>query len=121
MPVVSVITPTLNAMPYVSATLHAVRLASGPGVEHIVVDGYSEDGTWDVLSSAEGVVAFQARRRGMYNAINLGLQRSSGSILSYLNADDLVYPWRMIIDDLVYTKRVAPALISSRWILRAQR
>src|SRR3954453_11329631 len=44
-PVVTVITPSLNARPTIEETLRSVRMQDYPHVEHLVIDGGSTDGT----------------------------------------------------------------------------
>ncbi len=45
-------------------------------VEHIVQDAGSDDGTLDWLRTDKRVKAFIEKDRGMYDAINRGLQRA---------------------------------------------
>jgi glycosyltransferase involved in cell wall biosynthesis len=61
-------------------------------LEHIVQDAGSDDGTLDWLMSDKRVKAFVEKDRGMYDAINRGLQRANGEILAYLNCDEQYLP-----------------------------
>jgi len=106
----SVITPVLNGrrhLPRCVASVHAQ-----PDAEHVVVDGASNDGTveWlrDVAPTGEvrdarpeaagdaGGVApsgdrlrwLSAPNRGMYDALNRGIELSQGEWIGFLNADD---------------------------------
>jgi glycosyltransferase involved in cell wall biosynthesis len=66
--------------------------------EHIVVDGASSDDTLDVLSRYRDhypVRWISEPDNGMYEAINKGLGQARGSILAYLNSDDLYFPWTL--------------------------
>lgn len=62
-----------------------------PDLEYMVIDGGSTDGSIDVLRSfGERVQWTSQRDRGQADAINQGLRRSTGSIVSWLNSDDLL-------------------------------
>lgn len=65
-------------------------LAQGyPNFEHIVVDGGSIDGTQDMVEKYPHVHLICSPDRGMYDALNKGLDVSSGEIIGFLNTDDL--------------------------------
>ena len=64
----------------------------GVEVEHIVQDAGSDDGTLDWLTADKRVKAFVEKDRGMYDAINRGLERANGEILAYLNCDEQYLP-----------------------------
>jgi glycosyltransferase involved in cell wall biosynthesis len=97
-PLVSIITPALNAARFIEETLESVRAQDYPSLEHVVVDGGSEDGTVDLLRRAPGVVWTSRKDSGMYDAINTGLRMARGEIVAYQNADD-----RYVIPDAVST------------------
>ena len=95
LPLVSIVTPTLNQARYLGQTLASVDQQTYPNVEHIVVDGVSADETLDVLRRAErpGRRWISEPDSGMYEAVNKGLRMAGGEILTYLNSDDLLLPW----------------------------
>jgi len=62
----------------------------GGGVEHIVMDGGSTDGTLITLERWRDRITFSSGRdAGQTAAINAGLARARGEILAYLNSDDV--------------------------------
>jgi len=69
-------------------------LAQGdPNLEYIVVDGGSTDGSVDVLRSFGDAVQWTSGRdRGQADAINGGMSRATGEIVSWLNSDDVLEP-----------------------------
>ena len=87
----TLITPTLNAATYLPEALESVRAQDGPDVEHIAVDGGSTDGTLEMLR-AEGVMVVRGTDSGVYDAMNRGIEHSTGDIVGFLNADDLLAP-----------------------------
>jgi len=61
-------------------------------IEHIVVDGGSQDGSVDILKKYDGQINWISEPdNGMYDAINKGFAMAKGEILTYINADDLYY------------------------------
>jgi glycosyltransferase involved in cell wall biosynthesis len=89
----SVVTPSLNQGPWVAETLASVRSnADGLDVEHWVMDGGSTDQTVAILRDQDFARWVSAPDGGQTDAINQGLARSTGEILGYLCADDLLEP-----------------------------
>ena len=88
---ISIITPSFRQSRWLKLCVASVA-DQGPGVEHIVQDAGSDDGTLDWLRGDARVKAFVERDSGMYDAVNRGLRRASGEILSYLNCDEQYLP-----------------------------
>jgi glycosyltransferase involved in cell wall biosynthesis len=91
-PRVSIITPTFNSALYLEQTLESVAGQSYGSLEHIVVDGGSTDGTLRIVKGYPEIRWVSEPDNGMYDAINKGLRMATGSILAYLNGDDLYFP-----------------------------
>lgn len=105
---VSVVTPSLNKAQWLRQTLESVLAQEGGfELEFFVVDGGSCDGSVDILGEVSAEVeAGRWRGRcerlqfdwisgpdgGQTAAINRGLERCTGDIACYLNADDLLAP-----------------------------
>lgn len=95
-PLVSIVTPVLNRVDTINDSLASVAAQTYRDIEHIVVDGGSNDGTLDVIRSFEARHDFRwisEPDNGMYDAINKGLSLATGDILAYVNSDDLYFPW----------------------------
>jgi glycosyltransferase involved in cell wall biosynthesis len=92
LPTLTIITPCLNAAATLPATLASVRAQDYPGLEHIVVDGGSTDGTLDVLAAAEGVRWISEPDRGLSHALNKGIAMATGEVIGEINADDVYEP-----------------------------
>ena len=57
-----------------------------PHIEHLVIDGGSTDGTLELLRSLQKqkkISCFSEKDRGIYDAMNKGIRRASGSTLSF--------------------------------------
>jgi glycosyltransferase involved in cell wall biosynthesis len=95
-PLVSIVTPVLNRADTIKSCLASVAAQTYPRVEHIVIDGGSDDGTTRTLESFEassGLRWLSEPDEGMYDAINKGLRLARGEVIAYLNSDDLYLPW----------------------------
>lgn len=100
MPLVTIVTPTLNRAAMLESTIRSVRSQAYPKLEHIVVDGVSTDDTLSMLGRYEGTYGLRWVSEpddGMYSAINKGLRLGRGEIQAYLNSDDVYLPWTIPI------------------------
>ncbi|MDQ6671174.1 MAG: glycosyltransferase [Chloroflexota bacterium] len=88
----SIVTPSYNMLGYLKRACASVRDQEGASFEHIVVDAMSTDGTVDWLRTAPAVTSIVEKDNGMYDAINKGLRRARGEIVSYLNCDEQYLP-----------------------------
>jgi glycosyltransferase involved in cell wall biosynthesis len=93
LPRISIVTPSFNQAQFVKATIDSVLSQNYPNLEYFVMDGGSTDGTVDILKSyGEQIMWVSEKDGGQANAINKGLDRSSGDLMAYLNSDDIYLP-----------------------------
>lgn len=90
---ISIITATYNSGATVRDTIESVLRQSYPDIEHIIVDGGSKDTTMDIVREMEsrynGRLRYISERdRGIYDAMNKGIEMASGDIIGILNSDD---------------------------------
>ncbi len=92
--VVTVIVPSYNQGYFIGMTLDSILQQDYHRIECIVVDGGSKDETLDVLQShTDPRLAWVSEPdKGQSDALNKGLQRATGDIITYLNSDDLLLP-----------------------------
>ena len=92
-PLVSVITATFNVAGVIAACMESVR-AQGGAVEHVIVDGASQDGTMEVVRRHAGSrVRWRSEAdRGIYDAWNKGLRMARGEWIGFMGADDAYVP-----------------------------
>jgi glycosyltransferase involved in cell wall biosynthesis len=90
----SIITPSLNQGRFLGTCLGSVFSQDHPAIEVIVVDGGSSDETLAVVREHEHRLAWWVSEpdRGQSDAINKGLARATGDLVSWLNADDYLLP-----------------------------
>lgn len=88
---ISVITAVYNNRETISAALDSALRQSGVDIDLVVIDGGSTDGTLEVLRSYTGRldVLVSEPDRGIYDALNKGIQRASGDVVGFLHSDDL--------------------------------
>jgi len=99
----SIITPTLNRRTMLAEALASVAAQRRDNVEHIVVDGGSTDGTLEMLAAHPHIKVLQDRRRGLYDAINQGIDAASGAVIGLLNSDDLYAPGIFEVVEAAFT------------------
>jgi glycosyl transferase family 2 len=92
---ISIVTSTLNAMPYIVETTRSVLQSGYPELEYILIDAGSTDGTLEHIMSLQDsrVKAEVVKGVRPYEAIDLGFRKATGEVLAWLNGDDLYYPW----------------------------
>lgn len=97
---VSVITPSYNQAAFIEDTLESVASQSFASLNHIVIDGESDDGTLDILQSYDSVDWISEPDNGQAHAINKGFKRAEGDVVGWLNADD-PYVYQDVVRDVV--------------------
>lgn len=87
----SVITVCYNSATTIAETLSSVAAQTGVEVEHIVIDGASPDGTLAVIRNHPWKPArvISEPDRGLYDAMNKGIDAATGEAVGFLNADDV--------------------------------
>lgn len=90
----SIVTPSFNQARFIRKTVESVLGQEGDfDLEYLVVDGGSSDGTAKILDEYRRRLQWISEPdRGQVDAINKGLERSSGDIVGWLNSDDVLLP-----------------------------
>src|ERR1051325_395489 len=88
---VSVITACLNNADTIEETILSVLGQDYPEIEHIIVDGGSTDGTLAIIEKLKPPIAkvVSGKDKGIYDALNKGINLSAGDVIAILHADDL--------------------------------
>jgi glycosyltransferase involved in cell wall biosynthesis len=91
-PVVSVIIPTFNRFTFLKEALNSVRAQTYPNIERIVVDDGSIDETAKIAADQD-VLYLRMPHSGLPGRVrNVGAQRASGTLLAFLDSDDIWKP-----------------------------
>lgn len=88
------VTPSFNQAPYIEATIQSVLSQDAPGLQYIVLDGGSTDGSAEIIRRYGDRLAHweSAPDKGQSDAIHRGFQLGKGNILGWLNSDDTLEP-----------------------------
>lgn len=91
--VISIITVTYNSAKTVRDTFESVLSQTYSDIEYLVIDGASADNTVAIIKEFEP--QFKGRMRwisepdkGIYDAMNKGLELASGEVIMFLHSDD---------------------------------
>ena len=88
-PLVSIVTPSLNAGKFIEDTILSVLNQDYPRIEHIIIDGGSTDDTLSILRRYDSKITWISEKdRGLSNAVNKGFRMAHGEIVTWLNADE---------------------------------
>ncbi|MBZ9909335.1 glycosyltransferase [Mesorhizobium sp. BR115XR7A] len=90
-PRISVVIPSFNQAEFLERTLASIFAQNYPKLEVIVMDGGSTDGSVDILKRYNKNIAHwkSEKDRGPAHAINKGLARATGEVLTWLASDDM--------------------------------
>ena len=88
---ISVVTVCLNARDSIRLTLESVAHQTFSDVEHVIIDGGSEDDTQSIVQEYPVGYFLSEKDNGVYHAMDKGAQAASGDILIFLNAGDTFY------------------------------
>lgn len=93
-PKISIITPSFNQGKFIEETIRSVLSQGYPNLEYIVIDGGSTDDSIKIIKKYEDKLAFwiSKKDKGQADAINKGLSHATGSLLNWLNSDDILLP-----------------------------
>jgi len=101
-PKITVITPTLNTGESIETALLSVATQTYQNIEHIIVDGSSNDKTLPTIRRFQkmykNIRLLTENDRGIYHAMNKGLDLCTGDWIIFLGADDSFYDENVLTD-----------------------
>ncbi len=130
----SIITISFNSAETIEDTLQSVIGQDAfDQVEYIIIDGGSTDGTMDIVNRYKESIDIIVSEpdKGLYDAMNKGVQHATGDIVGILNSDD-IYVDSSVLDkviklfessradgvyaDLCYVDRQDTSKVTRKWI-----
>jgi glycosyltransferase involved in cell wall biosynthesis len=115
-PRITVVTPVLNGVRFIEDTIRSIVYQGYPNLEYIVVDGGSTDGTIDIIRKYQKHIAWWTSRRdeGVHDALNTGFAHSTGEIMGWLNASDLLHTSGLFVVGSVFASLPAVSWLTGR-------
>lgn len=98
-PLVSIVTPSYNQDEFIEDNLNSVSGQDYDNIEHIVIDGGSDDDSLNILEQYEEQYNLKWTSEpdeGQSHAINKGFDRASGDYIGWLNSDDVYFDKKVI-------------------------
>ena len=111
---VSIVVATYNSADTLGDTLDSILRQTYQNYEVVLCDGASQDDTMKVVESYKErfgarLNAFSEKDKGIYDAMNKGIERATGDIVGILNSDDF-YTSDDVLERIVATFKSIPLL-----------
>lgn len=90
-PKISIVTASYRRAQFIEETIRSILLQGYPDLEYIIIDGASNDGTADIIKKYEPWITYWVSEKdsGENYALNKGLPRCSGEIITFFSSDDI--------------------------------
>jgi glycosyltransferase involved in cell wall biosynthesis len=97
---ITIVTVCFNSVMTIEDTIKSILYQEYKNVELIVIDGGSTDGTLDILRSYSSIIHILVSEpdRGIYDAMNKGINFATGDIIGVLNSDDILFDSHILSD-----------------------
>ncbi len=112
---ISVVTVSYNAIDLIEDTIKSVAAQTYPDVEYIVIDGASKDGTKELINRHSEKISYWVSEpdKGIYDAMNKGIQAATGEYIIFMNAGDKFTDSKVIEKIVPYLGK--DIIVSGHW------
>jgi glycosyltransferase involved in cell wall biosynthesis len=99
---ISIITVVYNNERTIREAIECVLSQSYNNIEYIIIDGGSSDNTVNIINEYKNKLGYfiSEKDKGIYHAMNKGINAATGDIIGILNSDDL-YNNNTIIEEII--------------------
>ena len=93
-PLVSVLVPSYNGAKFLREALDSILAQTYPNLEVILLDDASTDETPEIAAEYAGRITYvrQPKNSGIYDNVNVGIERAKGELIATYHADDIYLP-----------------------------
>lgn len=129
---ISIITVSFNSAETIEDTIKSVLSQTHDDLEYIIVDGASKDATMEIVGLYKDKISrvISEPDKGIYDAMNKGVDAATGEIIGILNSDDFYADEHVVADiaaqideakadacyaDLVYVDRDNTEKVIRKW------
>lgn len=97
---ISIITVVYNNEVTIRQAIESVLNQSYSNIEYVIIDGKSQDNTVSIIDEYKNKLGYfiSESDKGLYDAMNKGIQAATGSVIGILNSDDLYQDFDVIRD-----------------------
>ncbi|MEK7452098.1 MAG: glycosyltransferase family 2 protein [Patescibacteria group bacterium] len=110
---ISIITVSYNSAKTIEDTIQSVLSQKDADVEYLVIDGGSKDATMEIVKKYQERISVIVSEpdKGIYDAMNKGIQRSKGDVIGILNSDDFYANDHVLADGVkLFTEKPVDAV-----------
>lgn len=121
-PKISIITVTFNCGDLLQRTINSIKAQTWSNIEHIIIDAGSTDNTIEIIKRNEKYISkwISEPDNGIYDAMNKGLQYSTGDYVWFINAGDEIYK-PTTLKDILENYQSADVYYGETMIVNSQR
>jgi glycosyltransferase involved in cell wall biosynthesis len=89
----SIITVTKNSEKKIEATIKSVLTQTYKNFEYIILDGFSEDQTFNKIKQfkKKNIFLYRYKDKNFYDGLNYAISKSKGNYIGILNSGDIYY------------------------------
>ena len=90
---ISIITVTKNSEKFLEENINSLKNQTYRNFEHIIIDGKSTDRTVEIIKKHKDKIDYWISEpdKGLYDAMNKGIEVCNGDIIGILNSDDIYF------------------------------
>lgn len=110
---ISIVTVVFNSKDLIEKTILSVIQQSYSHIEYIIIDGGSTDGTLEIVEQYKAYLShwIVESDRGIYDAMNKGIELAKGQIIGILNSGDFYPPGTLQTVARLYEDNLHKSLI----------